>query len=52
MMARLIADAANSTQTLSEELLHQARAMRDEIGRWHRAGLLIHVVTLCAPATC
>jgi len=44
MMAKLIADAANSTETLSEELLHQARAMRDEIGRWHRAGLLIHVV--------
>lgn len=49
MMARLIADAANSTDTLSEELLHQARAMRDEIGRWHSAGLLIHVVNpVCA----
>jgi hypothetical protein len=44
MMAKLIADAANTTETLSEELLHQARAMRDELNRWSRAGLLIHVV--------
>lgn len=49
MMARLIADAANSTQTLSEELLHQARAMRSEIGRWHRAGLLIQVINPVCP---
>ncbi len=44
MMAKLIADAANNTETLSEELLHQAQAMRDDLNRWHRAGLLIHVV--------
>jgi len=44
MMAKLTADAANSTETLSEELLHQAQAMRDELNRWHQAGLLIHVV--------
>jgi hypothetical protein len=43
MMTKLIADAANSTETLSEELLHQARSMRDELNRWHQAGLLIHV---------
>jgi Second Messenger Oligonucleotide or Dinucleotide Synthetase domain len=43
MMAKLTADAANSTETLSEELLHQARAMRDELNRWHQTGLLIHV---------
>jgi hypothetical protein len=43
MMAKLTADAANSTETLSEELLHQARAMRDELKRWHQAGLLIYV---------
>ncbi len=49
MMAKLIADAANSTETLSEELLHQAQAMRDELNRWHRAGLLIHVANpVCA----
>ena len=44
MMAKLTADVANSTETLSEELLHQTRAMRDELRRWHKAGLLIHVV--------
>lgn len=49
MMAKLIADAANSTESLSEELLHQARAMRDELAGWHRAGRLIHVVNpVCA----
>ena len=49
MMAKLTADAANSTETLSEELLHQARAMRDELSRWHLGGLLFHVVNpVCA----
>lgn len=49
MMAKLTADAANSTETLSDELLHQARAMLDELNRWHRAGLLIQVVNpVCA----
>ncbi len=49
MMTKLIADAANSTETLSEELLHQARAMRDELNRWHQAGLLIQVINpVCA----
>ena len=43
MMARLTADAANNTETLSEELLHQAQAMGNELNRWHQAGLLIHV---------
>jgi hypothetical protein len=43
MMAKLTADAANSTETLSEELLHQARAMRDELSRWHQARRPIHV---------
>ena len=44
MMAKLTADAANNPETLSEELLHQARSMRDEVNRWYQAGLLIHVV--------
>jgi hypothetical protein len=44
MMAKLTADAANSTETLSEELLHQARAVRDELNQWHGARLLVHVV--------
>lgn len=43
MMSKMIADAANSTETLSEELLHQAQAMRCELQRWHQAGLLVHV---------
>ena len=43
MMSKLIADAANSTNMLSEELLHQAKAMQDELNRWHRAGQLICV---------
>jgi hypothetical protein len=43
MMAKLTADAANTTESLSEELLHQARAMRDALNRWHQAGLLIQV---------
>ena len=49
MMSKLIADAANGTVTLSEELLHQALTMRDELNRWHRAGSRIHVVNpVCA----
>ena len=43
MMSKLIADAANSTDTLSEELLHQAKVMQAELNRWHRAGQLICV---------
>ena len=49
MMTTMIADAANSTETLSEELLHQARAMRAELNRWHQAGLLVQMVNpVCA----
>jgi len=43
MMAKLIADAANSTESLSDELLHQARAMHGTLQRWQNAGLLIVV---------
>jgi len=49
MMAKLVADAANSTETLSEELLHQARAMLAALQQWHRVGLLIHVVNPACP---
>ena len=49
MMAKLIADAANSTETLSAELLHQAQAMLDIFRRWQRAGLLIQVVNPACP---
>lgn len=43
MMSKLIADAANRTSTLSEELLYQAQYIRDELLRYHRAGLKIQV---------
>ena len=43
MMARLVADAANHTERLADELLHQARHMRGVLQQWHDAGLLIHV---------
>jgi hypothetical protein len=49
MMAKLIADAANATDSLSEELLHQAQAMRDVLRQRQRAGLLIQVINPTCP---
>jgi hypothetical protein len=49
MMSKLIAEAANSTETLSEELLHQARAMLAEFRRWQQARLLIRVTNPACP---
>lgn len=43
MMAKLIADAANNTATLSEELLHQARSMRHFFEIHHGVGRLVQV---------
>lgn len=43
MMAKLIADAANSTDTLNEELLHQASSMLDVLRAEQRAGRKIEV---------
>ena len=43
MIAKLIADGANSADSLSGELLHQARLMLSEFQRYHNAGALIHV---------
>lgn len=43
MMAKLVADAANHTDRLAEELLHQARAMLAVFREWHDAALIIHV---------
>ena len=43
LIAKLVADAANHTDRLSEELLLQARHMLSEFRRWHDAGCLIHV---------
>jgi hypothetical protein len=44
MMAKLIADAANGTITLSEEVLHQARHLHGVIEAAQRQGQLISVV--------
>ncbi len=43
MFAKLIADAANHTDGLSEELLHQARHMLDVFRRCQGLGELVHV---------
>ena len=43
LMAKLTADTANNTETLSEELLHQARAMRDELRSRQEIDMLIRV---------
>ena len=43
LIAKLVGDAANHTDRLSEELLLQAHHMLSEFRRWHNAGRLIHV---------
>ena len=43
LIAKLVADAANHTDRLSEELLFQARHMLHEFQRFHNAGCCIHV---------
>lgn len=43
MIAKLVADAANSTVTLSDELLLQAQSMLAEFERWHHVRQLIRV---------
>jgi hypothetical protein len=43
MMAKLIADSANGTQTLSEELLVQAHHMHQVIGAAHKTGQKVRV---------
>ena len=49
LFAKLIADAANETERLSEELLHQARHMLDVFRQCQRLGILVHVVNpVCA----
>ena len=44
VIAKLIADAANHTHRLSEELLLQASHMLEQFRFWHQAGLRIHIV--------
>ena len=43
LIAKLVADAANHTDRLSKELLHQAQHMLSEFRNWHNAECLIHV---------
>ena len=43
LLAKFAADQSGATGNLSEELLHQAVAMRDRFGLAERAGSLIHV---------
>ena len=43
LLSKLVADAANHTDQLSEELLLQARHMLSEFRNWHDAGCLIQV---------
>ena len=44
MIAKLVADAANHTDRLSEELLLQARHLLTDFRRVHEQGRLVHVV--------
>ena len=49
MFARVIAEAANHTDRLSEELLHQARNMLAVFQRCQRLGRLVHIANpVCA----
>ncbi len=43
LLSKLIADAANHTGRLSEELLHQAQQMLSKFRHWHNADCLIQV---------
>jgi len=43
MIAKLVGDAANHTERLSEELLHQAQHMLDVFRHHHDQGRLVHV---------
>ena len=47
MMSKQVADAANNTSTLSEELLYQAQGMHDELLRYHQARRKIQVFNPC-----
>ena len=49
MFAKLIADAANHTDRLSEELLHQTRHMLEVFRRCQELGRLVHVANPVCP---
>lgn len=50
MIAKLVADAAGNTATLSHELLHQARNLRDLVQQSHDVGRTITVMNPACPA--
>ena len=50
VMARLVADAAGQTTTLSDEMLHQATSMRAVFERSHQAAQCIEVANPVCPA--
>lgn len=49
LLGKLVADGANSTPSLSQELLHQARSILAEFERWAHAGRLIQVANPACP---
>ena len=49
MLAKLIGEAANHTDRLSEELLHQARNMLEVFRRCQRLGSLVHIANPVSP---
>ena len=50
MIAKLVADAAGNTATLSHELLYQARNLRDLVQQSHDVGQTITVMNPACPA--
>lgn len=49
MIAKLVADAANHTERLSEELLLQAKHMLSVFRQYHDQGRLVHIVNPVCP---
>ncbi len=49
VISKLVADGANHTAGLAEELLHQAMHLLSELEHWHSAGQRVHVVNPICP---
>jgi hypothetical protein len=49
MMSKLVADTANQTETLFQELVLQATRMRQVIGNAHDRGQKVHITNPCCP---
>ena len=52
MISKLVADHANRTETLSEEILHQAKGLYACIEEAHRQRQLVSVLNPCCPDDC